>query len=118
MAATGSGVQVFSGDARTPAEPAVSSAVREAVDRLADFAPRTALDRLMAGAGLTARERDVVAHAATGMSARDIGERLFIGTRTVETHLARAYHKLGVKSRIELLLRSIGSSTGPPNPAM
>jgi DNA-binding CsgD family transcriptional regulator len=51
---------------------------------------------------LTRRERDVVSLAAHGCTARQIGERLFIGERTVETHLANAYGKLGVRSKVEL----------------
>jgi DNA-binding CsgD family transcriptional regulator len=53
---------------------------------------------------LTAREREVARLAAEGCSAREIGERLFIGSRTVETHLANAYAKLGVSSKVELVL--------------
>jgi DNA-binding CsgD family transcriptional regulator len=55
---------------------------------------------------LTDRERDVAQLAAQGYSAREIGERLFIGTRTVEGHLARAYAKLGVTSKVELARRA------------
>jgi DNA-binding CsgD family transcriptional regulator len=51
---------------------------------------------------LTKREREVVGLAAEGCSTRQIGQRLFIGERTVETHLANAYAKLGVSSRVEL----------------
>jgi DNA-binding CsgD family transcriptional regulator len=51
---------------------------------------------------LTRREREVVSLAAEGCSTRQIGQRLFIGERTVETHLANAYAKLGVSSRVEL----------------
>jgi DNA-binding CsgD family transcriptional regulator len=56
--------------------------------------------------GLTAlsqREREVARLAAQGYTAREIGGRLFIGERTVETHLAHAYAKLGIGSRIELI---------------
>ena len=55
---------------------------------------------------LTERERDVARLAAQGFSAREIGEKLFIGARTVEGHLARAYAKLGVSSKVELARRA------------
>ena len=57
-------------------------------------------------AALTAREREVAALAAAGYTAREIGDRLFIGTRTVETHLASIYAKLGVASKRELVRRA------------
>ena len=44
--------------------------------------------------------------AVQGYTAREIGERLFIGKRTVETHLANAYAKLGVPSKRDLIKRS------------
>ena len=56
-------------------------------------------------ASLTSREREVAALAAAGLSAKEICERLFIGERTVESHLARAYAKLGVRSKVELARR-------------
>ncbi len=52
---------------------------------------------------LTRRERDVARLAAVGSSAKEIAEQLFIGERTVETHLANAYAKLGVASKVELV---------------
>ena len=56
-------------------------------------------------ASLTSREREVAALAAAGLSAKEIGVRLFIGKRTVESHLAGAYAKLGVRSKVELARR-------------
>ena len=53
-------------------------------------------------AALTARESEIALLAAQGLTARQIGEELHIGTRTVETHLAHAYAKLGVRNRVEL----------------
>ncbi|HKY77382.1 MAG TPA: LuxR C-terminal-related transcriptional regulator [Acidimicrobiia bacterium] len=62
---------------------------------------------------LTERERDVARLAAEGYSAREIGEKLFIGARTVEGHLARAYAKLGVSSKVELARRAEELGLGP-----
>ncbi len=52
---------------------------------------------------LTSRELEVARLAIEGLATREIGERLFIGRRTVETHLTNAYAKLGVRSRVELV---------------
>jgi DNA-binding NarL/FixJ family response regulator len=51
-------------------------------------------------ARLTARERQVLAVAAEGLTARQIGVRLGVQERTVTTHLARIYGKLGVGNRL------------------
>jgi DNA-binding CsgD family transcriptional regulator/tetratricopeptide (TPR) repeat protein len=50
-------------------------------------------------APLTPREREVAALAATGMSNRDIALRLVVSVRTVENHLHRIFHKLGITAR-------------------
>jgi DNA-binding CsgD family transcriptional regulator len=55
---------------------------------------------------LTPRERQVAELAVDGLTAREIGGRLFIGVRTVETHLANIYAKVGVRSRVGLLRRA------------
>jgi DNA-binding CsgD family transcriptional regulator len=51
---------------------------------------------------LTPQELQVVRMAATGLSNRAIGARLFLSPRTVGYHLYKAYPKLGVASRGEL----------------
>jgi DNA-binding CsgD family transcriptional regulator len=53
-------------------------------------------------AHLTAREREVAQLAARGLADRTIAEKLELSVRTVETHLARAYAKLGVQGRTDL----------------
>ena len=49
---------------------------------------------------LTERERQVLSVAAEGLTAREIASRLGVRERTVTTHLARIYGKLGVGSRL------------------
>jgi two-component system, NarL family, response regulator DevR len=49
---------------------------------------------------LTEREREVLVVAAEGLTAREIATRLGVRERTVTTHLARIYGKLGVGSRL------------------
>jgi pimeloyl-ACP methyl ester carboxylesterase/DNA-binding CsgD family transcriptional regulator len=59
------------------------------------------------GAGaLSRREREIVRLAVTGQTALEIAKRLHISDRTVETHLANAYIKLGVQSKFELARRA------------
>lgn len=53
------------------------------------------------GAGLTAREIEVLALAATGLDSVTIGARLFITERTVKFHLHNVYRKLGASNRTE-----------------
>jgi DNA-binding CsgD family transcriptional regulator len=57
---------------------------------------------------LTTRERQVAALAAQGHSDAAIAGRLGISARTVQTHLARVYAKLGISGRAE-----IGTNLGP-----
>ncbi|MEN6644861.1 MAG: response regulator transcription factor [Armatimonadia bacterium] len=52
---------------------------------------------------LTPREFDVIQLAAQGLTSAEIGKRLFISTRTAETHRAHAMHKLGLRNQIELV---------------
>lgn len=51
---------------------------------------------------LTPREREVALLASSGARSREIGARLHLSTRTVDTHLARIYRKLGISGREEL----------------
>ena len=55
---------------------------------------------------LTTRERQVVELAASGYTAAQIADRLHIGVRTVETHLARSYPKLGITRKQQLVHRA------------
>jgi DNA-binding CsgD family transcriptional regulator len=52
---------------------------------------------------LTPTERRVAELAASGLTNRQAAEALFVTVKTVETHLARVYQKLGISTRTELL---------------
>jgi DNA-binding CsgD family transcriptional regulator len=64
--------------------------------------------------GLTSAERRVAALVAEGQTNREVAAALFLGERTVETHLSHVYAKLGVRSRAELArrFRAEGQSSG------
>jgi ATP/maltotriose-dependent transcriptional regulator MalT len=71
-----------------------------------------------AGSGpglLTRRERQVVELAAGGYTAAQIAAQLHIGVRTVETHLARSYPKLGITCKQQLVHHGakLGFTPGP-----
>jgi DNA-binding CsgD family transcriptional regulator len=51
---------------------------------------------------LTAQELQIAQLAATGLSNREIGQRLYLSHRTISTHLYRLFPKLGITSRAEL----------------
>jgi DNA-binding NarL/FixJ family response regulator len=60
--------------------------------------PRTATATTSAHA-LTAREREVLALVAEGLSNLDVANRLFVTEQTVKFHLGNVYRKLGVTNR-------------------
>ena len=70
-------------------------------------------------AALTRAETEVARLAAEGLTNREIGTRLFVSPRTVQTHLSHVFAKLEVTSRRELTRqmrareRSLGLTAGP-----
>jgi len=53
---------------------------------------------------LTPQELQIAEMAAEGLSNREIGHKLYLSHRTVESHLYRIFPKLGVSSRVQLRL--------------
>jgi DNA-binding NarL/FixJ family response regulator len=58
---------------------------------------------------LSSREREVVALLAIGKTNREIGTKLLISTRTVESHRARIMLKLDLHSLSDLVLYAVRS---------
>ncbi len=65
--------------------------------------PRVAAER--SGTELTATEQRVADLIAAGATNRDAAAALFVSVRTIETHVASIYRKLGVRTRAELARR-------------
>ena len=62
---------------------------------------------------LTATEHRVARLAATGLTNREIAQKLFVGTRAIEFHLSNVYGKLGISSRQDLGA-ALGDEPGEP----
>ena len=55
----------------------------------------------------TARELEVLAGVARGLTNAEIGRQLFIGEATVKTHLMRVFAKLGVDDRTRAVMVAV-----------
>ena len=90
-----------------------------AVTELGRFA-RQARERADIEAAITPREREVLFQLAEGLTTQQIGRRLSISPRTVETHVSKLYRKLDVSSRVQAVSRAaslglidLGDRRGP-----
>jgi DNA-binding NarL/FixJ family response regulator len=61
---------------------------------------------------LTSREEQVVALVTDGLSNRDVANELGLSEHTVKKYLFRIFEKLGISSRVELVLYALHN--GPP----
>ena len=53
---------------------------------------------------LTAREREILENLASGMSNKEIGEKLFLSEKTVKHYMTNILQKLQVRNRVEAAL--------------
>src|SRR5438034_10357324 len=60
--------------------------------------------------GVTRREREILELIATGLSNREIAEKLFVSENTVKTHSSRLFDKLSAKRRTQAV--QIGKDLG------
>ncbi len=68
-------------------------------------------DRL---AGLTAREREIVLLVVEGLRNEEVARRIGITEKTVRNHLTAVFDKVGVSSRLELVVLAFGAGFKKP----
>jgi FixJ family two-component response regulator len=79
---------------------AIMDAIESALGRAAADDPAEMHERLQS---LTARESEVLEYLTTGMSSREIGNRLGISARTVDVHRGNLLMKLGARNTADLI---------------
>src|SRR3954470_1743018 len=58
-------------------------------------------------ASVTPRELEVLGLISEGLSTRQVASRLNLSPKTVETHIAKLYRKLGARTRVQALSRAV-----------
>ncbi|MFB8756821.1 response regulator [Streptomyces nigra] len=66
-------------------------------------------------AGLSPRERDILALIGDGLTNREIGKRLYLSEKTVKNHISRLLAKLGVQRRVQAAV--LASHLEQPEPS-
>ncbi|MFZ0769860.1 MAG: response regulator transcription factor [Candidatus Sulfotelmatobacter sp.] len=84
------------------------------LDALSEAMPARAAVNDIDASILSKRERDVVHGVAEGLSNREIAHRLNLTEHTVKNYLFRIFDKLGVSSRVEVVLYAFGLSGAAP----
>ena len=62
---------------------------------------------------LSKREMEIVRLAASGLSNSEVAQRLSLSEFTVKNYLVRVYEKLGISTRIELILYILSCDQSP-----
>lgn len=102
LAAVGAAVRTVADGGRAIA-PEFEQAAVMALGRFA----RQAREGSEVQATLTAREHEILMLVSQGMTMQQVARRLGISPRTVETHVAKLYRKLGVRTRVQAVARAV-----------
>lgn len=65
---------------------------------------------------LSAREAQVAREVSVGRSNKEVADKMFISERTVKAHLGAIFEKLGVRDRLQLVLRLSAFPEPAPKP--
>lgn len=87
-------------------ERAMSTALEQDAMRALAVMARRAREGVEIAARLTRRERQVLELLSAGLTMGQIASRIGISPRTVETHVAKVYRKLGVRTRVQAVSRA------------
>ncbi len=82
--------------------PRQERAAREELLRLARRTKETTDVR----ATVTEREIEILEYLSLGLTVKQVAKRLGVSPRTVETHIAKLYRKLGVKNRVQAVSKA------------
>lgn len=93
-------LQVASG--RIMLSPSVTKQLVAAVGTTVDTERQAAAAHTLTR--LTAREREIAASIAQGLSNTEIAENLFLSISTVKTHIGRILDKLAVENRVQIAI--------------
>ncbi len=66
---------------------------------------KTLKDDFIKDFSITKREQEIIIELLNGKSNKELAEALFVSEKTIETHLANIYRKVGVRNRLELFSR-------------
>ncbi|GAB3812396.1 response regulator transcription factor [Micromonospora zhanjiangensis] len=91
--------------------PAVT---RRLIQAFAATTPAAPASTRAAVAGLTPRERDVLACLGLGLSNQQVADRLAMAESTTKTHVSRILTKLGLRSRVQAAI--LAQELGLPAP--
>lgn len=81
----------------------LADAIRKVMAGKREYASELVVGQFRNANPLTVRERQVLRHAANGMTSKEIGEKLFLSSGTVRNYLSDVLKKVGAKNKVEAI---------------